>query len=456
MTRRLFLTRSAALAALSPLARATTPSADLRTRSFTLSDAVFPDPERGFHAPVDPASPGPVAQARARGVTLSLVEFDLREFKSAPLSPAKLAELEDFLKLAREQGQKVILRPAYSFTDQDAKCDPADLKLITTHVRQIGEVLQGHAPVLYSVQAGLLGPRGDWRLSTAGDPPPLAARRTVLDAWWTALPATVPVSVPRPCFVRDLAPGAPLTERTAFGGTKPARLGWYHDDLGSDAGEAAAFGPPGWGRDRELSWAGQHNRFVPFGGTVGLGAVGVPAADILRELRSLRAVHLNGWYPAKVLDAWATETIDGAPALPLIQRSLGHRLAARRLACGASVAPGSALAVDLELVNTGFTAPLLPRNVALVLVGADRAHRVTLQGVDPRKWEPGARPIRIQLNLPVPADLTPGPWKLALHLGDPSPELRGDGRYALRLANTDVTFSETTGYNVLAEDIRVG
>ena len=128
---------------------------------------------------------------------------------------------------------------------------------------------------------------------------------------------------------------------------------------------------------------------------------------------------------------------------------------ADRLRYTPSVAPGGALEVELDLHNAGFAAPHLPREVAFVLGRGDRAHRVVLLEADPRRWGPEAGTVTLRAALPVPTDAPRGPWRLALHLADPSPRLRGDGRYAIRLANEGVSFDEVSGWNVLAEDIAV-
>ncbi len=42
-----------------------------------------------------------------------------------------------------------------------------------------------------------------------------------------------------------------------------------------------------------------------------------------------------------------------------------------------------------------------------------------------------------------------------IQLADPAPNLREDGRYAIRLANRDIGFINQTGWNILAEDIEL-
>jgi hypothetical protein len=45
--------------------------------------------------------------------------------------------------------------------------------------------------------------------------------------------------------------------------------------------------------------------------------------------------------------------------------------------------------------------------------------------------------------------------ELAIQLADPSPRLRNDGRFAIRLANEGVPFLAKEGWNILAEDIAI-
>ena len=75
--------------------------------------------------------------------------------------------------------------------------------------------------------------------------------------------------------------------------------------------------------------------------------------------------------------------------------------------------------------------------------------------VDAEREELPVLRLGVAARVRVPADAPRGPWRLALHLADPSPRLRGDGRYAIRLANEGIAFDEGSGWNVLAEDVEL-
>jgi hypothetical protein len=99
----------------------------------------------------------------------------------------------------------------------------------------------------------------------------------------------------------------------------------------------------------------------------------------------------------------------------------------------------------------------LPHEVAFALAQGEGkpTRRFILKDADPRRWGAEAGTLFLQGEIPVPAGLAPGKWRLLLQLADPSPSLRDDGRYSIRLANEDIVFIEQTGWNILVDDIAI-
>jgi hypothetical protein len=423
------------------------------------SDRALTNPERGFYAPRMSHRVGRLDGLRERGITLLLVEVDLKAFKELDLTPEKLDEVRAAFAGARRHGLKVIVRAAYGFTGRDYCADPKDMGRILGHIRQLGGVFREERDVLYGVQAGFLGPWGEWHGSNWGDPPSLEARRAVLFGLLDSVPEPISVQVRRPMFIRDIFAdepgGAELTEATAYGKSRLSRVGWHDDALLSPPTDMGTYAQPGWDRERELNWCSNHGRFTPFGGeTVPLSAR-TPFAQVAHELERLHASYLNSAYHRGTLEAWQGAEYRGGTGLEYVERRLGYRLVADRLRYTPAVDRGGTLGVELGLRNVGFAAPKLPREVAFVLSRADRSHRVVLADADPRRWGPEAGPITLRGALSIPADVPRGRWRLALHLADPAPGLRDDGRYAIRLANEGVPFEEGSGWNDLADDVEV-
>jgi hypothetical protein len=436
-------------------------AAVLKERVFQESREIFPNPERGFYSPVKTGRMRRLDGLRQQGISLLFVEMDLREFKERDLSPEKLSEVREAMAAARRAGMKVIFRAAYGFTGRDYRADPKDMDRITGHIRQMGAVLTENADILCGVQAGMLGPWGEWHGSNWGDPPSLEARRKVLFAWLDALPAPIMVDIRRPMFIRDIFADEPggntLSEQTAYSGSRLSRTGFHDDSFLSLPSDSGTFVEPGWDRQRELKWCSQHGRFTPSGGETVPTSVRTPISQVVSEMEQFHTSYLNIAYHSGTLGNWRQAEHRGENGFQQIARRLGYRFVAQRLRYPAKTKPGETCRIELTLTNVGFASPHLPREVAFALAqdAGKPALRVVLKDADPRRWDAEAGTVTLRVEIPVPSDLPPGKWQLMIQLADPSPSLRDDGRYAIRLANDNILFSEQSGWNVLADDLIV-
>jgi len=436
--------------------------AGVTERVFRESREAFPNPERGFYAPRSSGRMGRLDELRKQGISLLLVEMNLRDFKDRDLTPEKLGELRLAFAAARKNGLKVIFRAAYGFTNRDYRADPKDMARILGHIRQLGSVMREDRDVLCGVQAGFLGPWGEWHGSNWGDPPSLEARRQVLFALLDAVPTPVTVQVRRPMFIRDIFADQPggfdLTDRTAFSGSRLARTGWHDDAFLALPDDMGTYAQRGWNRQRELEWCSQQGRFTPFGGETVGSAARTPVDQAIHEMELLHATYLNIAYHPRVLRQWKEAKYRDETAFLQIARRLGYRFVAQRITYPPEVKAGESFRFELTLKNVGFASPMLPRDVAIGLWCAGEAmpaRKLILKEADPRRWGPEAGTIQLKAEIPVPAELRHGKWRLAISFTDPSDRLRDDGRYAIRLGNEDVPFSEQDGWNILADDIIV-
>ena len=430
-----------------------------KERVFQESREIFSNPERGFYSPVKTDRMRNLDGLRQQGISLLFAETDLREFKERDLSPEKLAEIREALAAARRAGLKVIFRAAYGYTGRDYRADPKDLDRILGHIRQMGAVLTENADVLCGVQAGMLGPWGEWHGSNWGDPPSLEARRNVLFAWLAALPAPITVDIRRPMFIRDIYAdepgGSTLSEKTAYSGSKLSRTGFHDDSFLALPSDSGTFVESGWDRERELKWCSQHGRFTPSGGETVPTSARTPISQVVREMELFHTSYLNLAYHSGTLGNWRQAEYRGENGFQQIARRLGYRFVAQRLRYPVKVKSSEICRIELTLTNAGFASPHLPREVAFALASGDGkpVGRIVLKEADPRWWAAEAGTITLRAEIALPANLPSGQWQLMLQLADPSPSLHDDGRYAIRLANEDIVFSEPTGWNILADDI---
>jgi hypothetical protein len=429
-------------------------------RLFQQSETNLTNPERGFYAPRSTGRMTGLERLRGRGISLTLVEMDLRAFKERELTQEKLDELRAAFAEARQAGLKVIFRAAYGFTDRDYRADPKDLQRMLGHVRQIGEVLTENADTLFAVQAGFLGPWGEWHGSNWGDPPSLQVRRAILFALLDAVPAPIPLQVRRPMFIRDIFAAEPggfdLTEASAFGRSRLSRVGWHDDAFLALPDDMGTYVEPAWDRERELRWCDQQDRYVPFGGeTVGPSAE-TPIEEVVREMEMLHLTYLNIEYHPKTLQRWRESQFRGENAFGCIERRMGYRLAAQKVRYSSEARAGGQFSFELTLTNAGFASPLLPRIVTVALIHGGQIERLELRNVDPRRWGPWSGDIVVRGEIPIAWNVVDNSTaELAIQLADPSPRLRNDGRFAIRLANEGVPFLAEEGWNILAQDIAI-
>ena len=135
--------------------------------------------------------------------------------------------------------------------------------------------------------------------------------------------------------------------------------------------------------------------------------------------------------------------------MPEIERRLGYRFALTDVYNDKAAVAGQDFRVVIKIKNSGFSAPINPRAVELVLVDGNGKKTVYEQkDVDPRYWFAGET-VTLDRIIKIPADAT-GECTLYLNLPDPKPTLHDNPRFSIRLAN-DGVWNDELGYNKVME-----
>jgi hypothetical protein len=120
---------------------------------------------------------------------------------------------------------------------------------------QIASILNESDAIL-CVQAGFLGPWGEWHssnlLSNKDEAANVALRNAILRTLLGSLDPGLNIALRRPRFVRD------LTNTGANG----SRLGFHNDALLSGGTDMGTYSDPAYTRESELVWV---DRFLPRG-----------------------------------------------------------------------------------------------------------------------------------------------------------------------------------------------
>ncbi len=121
---------------------------------------------------------------------------------------------------------------------------------------------------------------------------------------------------------------------------------------------------------------------------------------------------------------------------------LGYRLVMQDLFYSKDFSAGKSCNVVLRFYNTGFAAPMNPREAKLVWISSNGDRQEILLGSDPRTWHSGYHVISTRF--------TPSSAKGTLYLQLSDPLLPTRPEYSIALAN-DGVFDTQTGLNKLFE-----
>ncbi|MEV6635643.1 DUF4832 domain-containing protein [Actinoplanes sp. NPDC051470] len=408
--------------------------------SYPPSTEVFANPERGFYHHTGDCDSSTFDEATLRSyrtsqsISLVMCIFYLRSYRTSPIAPAALAHLQSQLDTVRRAGLKVVLRFAYTDSD-DADATPAQ---VSSHLDQLAPYLRNNADVISVVQAGMIGTWGEWwDTRNFGDEGVINEqnwrdRKAVTDKLLSVVPSSRAIQLRTPKF-----------KRTMYGtSTTVPRIGHHNDCFLASPDDFGTYENP----SVEYPYLQQDTLRVPMGGeTCVVNPPRSQCPTATAELAGFHWSYLNTDYNRDVLNTWTSCITD-------VTRKLGYRLALTSGTYPASATRGGALPVTIGVRNEGYAAPYNPRNVKLVLRNASSGALTRLAlSSDPRTWAAGAT-ASINQSVTVPSSLPTGQYQLYLELPDPLLATRPE--YSIRLANQG-TWDASTGLNNLNATVTI-
>ncbi len=479
------------------------------TINYGVSNADFPNPERGFYYPTN-SNDGPLNAATIANwrneytpwlasydvhSTLMFRYFMLTDFVSSPISAAYLTSMGNDFNAVRQGGAKIILRFSYTNTVDSGcgspPCSPygdASKAQVLAHIAQLAPVLQANSDVIAAVQVGFFGIWGEnYYTDHFGDASAVGSlsatnwsdRNEVVQALLDALPDERMIQIRYPQAKQKFLYGTsastdplvspPLTSATAFSGSDAARIGFHNDCFlasNTDFGTYVNYDP--WSAAHttmtpELrSYKDDDSAFVVVGGETCAANVDVSGDETCAssggradtDLALFGYSYLNAFYNnSDVNNSWDGVCLDD------IKRRLGYRFEMISGTYTDEAQAGQVFSLDLDIYNDGYAVPFNPRAVEIIL-------RNTISGAeyfasstdDPRTWASGLT-TNLNAGFCIPVGIPNGNYEVLLHLPDPEFSLYGNPDYSIRLANTlpdnsDV-WEASTGYNKLGHNLMI-
>lgn len=467
------------------LQRLMTPGTGL---AFDFLPATFevPNPERGFaedsYYPDEPLldAPALVAEARQKGYEVRVIRrtYYLHAFANQDALPQSFLDgLAQDLQSAKNAGVKLVLRFAYRPDENrpsgPSYCDPPKARILA-HLAQVGPVLRAHRGAIAYLEAGLIGPWGEWHSASPenalmdplpgyneGSQPPCGQGNydrklpnpdtlEIVQALLGEVPGKM-VAVRYPMAkakLLELASGGPrgtypssflpLTASEAHGSTLKARLGAHNDCILSSPNDYGTFYyDPGPQQEQERDYWKRDNLFTVMGGETCTPTPYVPPGEdpatyVYRYFQDYRVSVLSLAYHPDFL-AWLARTpYGGGTLLEALKARLGYRLYLRRAEISRGVlSPSDTLTLRLHMVNEGFGSLYNPKVLRLVFLREGDGLVVERELQAPFFGPPAGEEASYTYSVSPPSQR--GTYTLWLEIADP--ENPGDTRYNLQLAS---------------------
>ena len=413
--------------------------------TFTETDAQLVNPERGhyrarnIYRASDVLKASDVKAQRADGYSLWYLGFYLTDFMQGDIASDFLDAFQASMDALREGGAKCVLRFAYrDYHNDKDEMDP-EVDVVLRHVEQLKPLLRRNEDVIFVLQAGFVGAWGEWYYTSHfGFNPRTDAdylpRKRLADALLDALPVSRQIQLRTPQFkmrMYDLSVKDTLTAATAHDGSALSRLAGHNDCFGASENDYGTFDNES--KDREF-WKTETRYTIMGGETCGISDYCTCQAS-LKDMVDYHWTYLNKDYHSDVLNRWKS-----SGCYYEVVARLGYRLVMTDLFYPEDFAAGKPCSVTLRFYNTGFAAPMNPRDAILVWETPDGKKEETPLGSDPRTWQPGFHVVT--------ATFTPSTSKGTLYLKLSDPLLRDRPEYSIALANNQV-FDTATGLNKL-------
>lgn len=368
-------------------------------------------------------------------VRVILLTLDLKsEIETEHIPQEKLEELETVLLEAKRYGFGIVFRAAYdSFTgDYD---DPS-YELILGHVKQICTVLNRHTGILMGVQAGFLGPFGEWHTSQyiTFDEQGTDYRTRFLKTMLDSLDPSIPVGVRRQQFLREAQEA----------GLDDSRLGIYNDGLFGSDSDLGTYAQEGYDRQAELAWSENTIQTSFNGGEMPYVTEFSALENAVAELGKLHFSYLNKYYSVDIWDDWEAEEYQGVNGRTYIENHLGYRLSLEQLQVSKYLIPGLSLQFNGTILNSGFSSFPQTGKMYLVLQSGDRQWETELL-VSQNGENFSAQDITFPKDFSLSED---HPLRVGLRISVNSQEPQ-NSLYCVQLANDGITYEN--GCNWITE-----
>ena len=410
----------------------------LVTVKFTPSDAIFPNPERGWwQFTADNfvnVTADQLAGIRANGQTLGYGVVRLDEFRDRPLSPEILAKLDHAFGLARQEGIKIILRFTYNYpqsSDDYDNAKDAPLAIVLGHIKQFAPLVNKNKDVLAIFQGGLIGAWGEQHTSSNKLDTP-ENKIIIRDALLAALDTSIVIQWRYP---RDIISWAGTLKNEDSG-----RIAFHNDCFLSSPSDVGTYAEDTTAKVERAAMAVVTDTTFHSGEVCDAqkDSLRKDCKDILREAATYHMSALNLDYYVAFHDNWKRQG-----CFDEITRKMGYRFVLKTAQLTKQSEGNYSLDVVVE--NKGWAR--LYKNRPLRFEAKNGGITIDLNS-EPNSLTTVAAGKAVPFNFNFPLVTKSKSIEFCLSAPDLEPTLKADVRFAIRFANQpkpDQRYDDTSG-----------
>ncbi|MDD3174140.1 MAG: DUF4832 domain-containing protein [Herbinix sp.] len=406
---------------------------------FNESNETLINPARGFFVLCYADEAENLSYLRQEGVTLVLLEYDIKDFITSKLSNEKLQELHNALEIAKDNALKVIFRAAYGFDTAYGYKDPKDISIVKTHIGQIAPIINEFSEIILCVQAGFLGPWGEWHSSNLlpenNEQRCIQNRNLVLSTWIVSLKEDMIINVRRPRFIRDaIAAGMNLSS-----------FGLHNDALLADKSDKGTYDDPDYSRDEELQWMDKNLNLSMNGGEVSRISNYTKPAIADQSFQQMNISYINIDYNKNVLMDWKKQVLNGNNAYNEISKRLGYRLYLDKVELETTFVSGENLYYRIKINNSGYAAIPKEYTAMLVVSDAEQKYYYSLKSWNLHKIAGGESKTNIG-TIVLPKDLSGDKVRIGIAITSNAVDNDIEYKDYVILANENISYQEGINY----------
>ena len=408
------------------------------TIEFQESQDILINPARGFYVQYTTSNEEYFSSLRDDGITIMLLAYDIHNFTNSPLSDEKLLELRNALEMAKENAIKVVFRAAYGFDSVYQYKDPYNINIVEEHINQIAPILNEYQDIILCVQAGFLGPWGEWHSSNLLPENEAVSRHnrlSVLTALFDALDDNININIRRPKYVREaVAAGMNILD-----------LGVHNDALLANENDMGTYNDANYSRNDELQWMDENISLSINGGEMPQISEYTKANVADQEFRQMNITYLNILYNSVVLDDWKNQVLNGNNAYDEINKHLGYRLYLDKVEFPKHIKQGKDFRFKIKMNNSGYAAIQSGYKASLVISDQNNKYYYPLTNWELHQLAGGETTTNIG-KIELPDNLVGDTVRIGISIT--SGALEGDSEYKdyVILANDNFSYEEGINY----------